>query len=163
IGRLAERVPSLDDGTISLLPDGRMRVEFALRKGITWQDGVPFTAQDMVFSFQIGGPDGLPTSTNDAARVMAAVEAPDPLTVVIDYNQAYVPGASLGPIMFWPLPEHLLADAYARYATSKNANDLLQDPYWTSGYVNVGAFRLTQFDPGAGLDFQAYDGYYLGR
>src|SRR5207248_6511080 len=39
IGRMAERVPSLDDGSISLLPDGRMRVEFHLRKGITWHDG----------------------------------------------------------------------------------------------------------------------------
>src|SRR5436309_11031090 len=33
IGRLAEKVPSLDDGSISLLPDGRMRVVFSLRKG----------------------------------------------------------------------------------------------------------------------------------
>src|SRR5689334_1494118 len=31
IGRLAERVPTLDDGTISLLPDGRMRVIYHLR------------------------------------------------------------------------------------------------------------------------------------
>src|SRR5207244_9222362 len=35
IGRLAERVPSLDDGSISVLPDGQMRVAFSLRKGVT--------------------------------------------------------------------------------------------------------------------------------
>jgi peptide/nickel transport system substrate-binding protein len=163
IGRMAERVPSLDDGTISLLPDGRMRVQFTLRKGITWQDGEPFTAQDLVFSYRIGGPDGLPTSTNDAMRVISSVEAPDPSTFVIYYKEPYALGAALGPIMYWPLPEHLLADSYARYAASKNTNDILQDPYWTSGYVSTGAFRLTQFDPGAGMEFQAYDGYYLGR
>src|SRR5207247_2180501 len=60
LGRLAERVPALDDGSITLAPDGRMRVVFNLRKGITWQDGAPFTAQDLVFSYQLGGPDGLP-------------------------------------------------------------------------------------------------------
>ena len=60
LGRLAERVPSLDDGSISLLPDGRMRVVFNLRRGITWQDGAPFTAHDLAFSYQIGGPDGMP-------------------------------------------------------------------------------------------------------
>src|SRR5437016_4624482 len=115
IGRMAQKVPSLDDGTISVLPDGRMRVQFTLRKGITWQDGVPFTADDFVFSYLIGGPDGLPTSTNDATRVMTSVEAPDPQTVVIYYKQSYYLGANLGPIMFWPLPRHLLAETYARY------------------------------------------------
>src|SRR5262245_29562235 len=46
VGRLAERAPSIEDGSVSVLPDGRMRVAFSLRKGITWHDGAPFTAQD---------------------------------------------------------------------------------------------------------------------
>src|SRR5436853_5103342 len=65
VGRLAERVPSLDDGSISLLPDGRMKVVFNLRNGITWQDGVPFTADDLVFSHQLGGPGCLPPRAHD--------------------------------------------------------------------------------------------------
>ena len=52
---------------------------------------------------------------------------------------------------------------YERFAASKNLDDLLKDPYWTSGYVSTGAFRLTSFDPGAGMDFEAYNGYFLGR
>ncbi|HZT05480.1 MAG TPA: ABC transporter substrate-binding protein [Chloroflexota bacterium] len=163
VGRLAEKVPSLDDGTIAVLPDGRMRVEFGLRKGVTWQDGAPFTAQDLVFSYDIGGPSGLPTSLNDAMEYVSGVEAPDDLTFVIYYKQPYFLGTALGPLMFWPLPQHLLGDAYARYRESGNLDDILSDPYWTSGYVNTGAFRLTSFDPGSGMDFQAYDGYYLGR
>ncbi len=163
MGRLAERVPSLDDGSIALLPDGRMKVVFNLRNGITWQDGVPFTADDLAFSYQIGGPNGLPTSANDAAEFMSSVEAPDARTFVVYYKEPYNLGSVLGPLMFWPLPQHLLGDAYERFAASKNLDDLLKDPYWTTGYVNTGAFRLTSFDPGAGIDFQAYDGYYLGR
>ena len=46
VGRLAERVPTLEDGSLSLLPDGRMRVVYQVRKGVTWQDGTPLTAQD---------------------------------------------------------------------------------------------------------------------
>ena len=163
VSRLAERVPSLDDGTISLLPDGRMRVEFTLRKGVTWHDGTPFTADDLLFSYQIGGPGGLPTSANDAAEFMSSTEAPDDSTFVIYYRRPYNLGAALGPLMFWPLPRHLLQDAYSRYTASGNTDEILKDPYWTTGYVNTGAFRLTQFDPGAGMDFQAYDGYFLGR
>ncbi len=162
-GRLAEQVPNLDDGTISVLPDGRMKVVFTLRKGITWHDGVPLTADDMVFSYKFGGPEGFPTTANDAAKIMSAVEAPDPQTFVVYYRQAYYLGASLGPLMFWPMPEHLLMDAWARYSESKNADDILRDPYWTSGYINSGAFRISEFNPGTGMEFQAYDGYYLGR
>jgi len=50
IGRLADRVPSLADGTVSLLADGRMRVAYPLRKRVTWHDGAPFTAADLVLS-----------------------------------------------------------------------------------------------------------------
>src|SRR6266542_5398295 len=50
VGMLAERVPSLDDGTISLLDDGRMRVTYSLRSGVTWHDGAPLSAQDFAFS-----------------------------------------------------------------------------------------------------------------
>lgn len=163
IGRLAERVPSLDEGTITLRPDGKMRVVFTLRKGITWQDGQPFTAQDLVFSYQLGGPGGLPTSLNDAMEYMASVEAPDPLTFIINYRQPYYLGMALGPLMFWPLPQHLLSEAYGRYQATKNLDEILKEPFWTSGFVSVGAFRLTSFDPGAGLDFQAYENYYLGK
>src|SRR5437867_2620897 len=80
IGRLAERVPSLDDGTISVLPDGRMRVAYSLRKGVTWQDGVPFTAQDLVFSYQFNTDPGIPSLPSDVTRQMESVEAPDDAT-----------------------------------------------------------------------------------
>src|SRR5438093_9271326 len=43
VGRLAERRPSFDDGSIQLQADGKMRVVYSLRSGITWQDGAPFT------------------------------------------------------------------------------------------------------------------------
>src|SRR5438876_502492 len=44
VGRLAEGVPTLENGGITMLPDGRMKVVFNLRENVTWQDGVPLTA-----------------------------------------------------------------------------------------------------------------------
>src|SRR5688500_7997889 len=84
IGRLAERVPTVEDGTISMLPDGRMRVSFPLRRGVTWHDGAPFTAHDMTFAFAMGGPDGFPTALNTAAEHISSVEAPDDYTFVVN-------------------------------------------------------------------------------
>src|SRR4051794_4009622 len=39
VPEIAERVPSLDNGLIQLLPDGRMKTTYPLRKDVTWQDG----------------------------------------------------------------------------------------------------------------------------
>src|SRR5437867_909616 len=39
VGRLAVSVPTVENGGLSLLSDGRMRAQFQLRPGITWQDG----------------------------------------------------------------------------------------------------------------------------
>src|SRR5712692_3266830 len=47
VPRLAAQLPSFDSGTISLLPDGRMKSVYTLRHDVTWHDGSPFPAQDM--------------------------------------------------------------------------------------------------------------------
>jgi peptide/nickel transport system substrate-binding protein len=163
IGRLAEKVPSVDDGSITVLPDGRMRVVFNLRKGVVWHDGEPFTAQDLVFSYQISGPDGIPHDGVPAPEQMSSVEAPDDYTFVIYYKQPYWLATALGPGAFWPLPRHILNDVYQQYVATKNVDTVLQHPYWTSGYVHLGPFRMTSFDPGQGFSFQAHDRYFLGR
>lgn len=163
VGRLAERAPSTDDGSIALLPDGRMRVAYTLRQGVTWHDGAPFTAQDLAFSYAIGGPAGIPTPLNEAVEHMAGVEAPDDRTFVVYYKEPYHLGATLGTAAFWPLPRHLLGEAYDRFVATRNAEEILNLPYWTSEYVHLGAFRLTRFDPGEGMTFAANDRYYLGR
>jgi peptide/nickel transport system substrate-binding protein len=94
---------------------------------------------------------------------MESGEAPDDSTFVLYFKGPYYRAESLGPRAFWIHPQHLLGDAYQKFQASKDANDLLNLPYWTSEYVHLGPFRLTEFDPGEGLTFEAYDGYFLGR
>src|SRR5437016_9240432 len=48
--RLAEQVPSIDNGSWAVNPDGTMRTTWHLRPDLAWQDGAPFTANDLVFS-----------------------------------------------------------------------------------------------------------------
>src|SRR5947208_2822517 len=103
VGRLAEKVPSLSDGSITMQPDGRMKVVFNLRKGVTWHDGTPFTADDMVFAYKVGGPEGIPQYLNAALPFVSAVEATDSATLTIYYKSPYYLGALLGPSMFYPL------------------------------------------------------------
>lgn len=163
IGRLAEKVPTVDDGTVSILPDGRMRVLFTLRKGVTWHDGTPFTAHDLVFSYQLGGPGGLPNTLNESMRRIESVQALDDSTFVILYKAPYYLATALGPHFFWPLPRHILGEPYERALQTTSFDEIIQHAYWTSEYVHLGAFRLTSFDPGDRISFEAYSGYYLGR
>lgn len=163
IGRLAEKVPSLDDGTISLLPDGRMRVVYNLRSGVLWHDGAPFTSQDLIFSFRLNSDTGIPNPHTTDVRMMESVEAPDDRTFIIYFKEPYYLGSSLGIRAFWPHPRHLLEDDYERYRASGNAEEVINLPHWTSEYIHTGPFRLTAFDPAGDIVFQAFDGYFLGR
>ncbi len=163
IPRLASRLPSLDDGSIALLSDGRMRVSYALRTDVTWQDGTPFTARDLVFSFRLNSDAGLPSLQRDVITQIESAEAPDDATFVLLFKVPYYIGGTLGLRPFWPQPQHILGPAYERYLETKDADEVINQPYWTRDYVHLGPFRLTEFDPSEGITLQAYDKYFLGR
>src|SRR4051812_3715489 len=102
IGRLAENAPTLDDGTMFLLPDGRMRVTYKLRHDVTWQDGIPFNAQDLLFSQRFWNDPGLPpVGTRTALNFIESSEAPDDYTFVLYFKQPYYLAGVLSPRLFW--------------------------------------------------------------
>lgn len=163
IGRLAEKVPSIDDGSITILPDSRMRVVYQLRRDLTWQDGASFTAHDLAFSHAFLVDPGLPVTLRDTVQYIDAVEAVDDYTAAFFFRRPYHLGNALGVREFWPHPRHLLEDAYRRYTATGKSDEVVHLPYWTSEYVHLGPFRLVSFDPGEGSVYEAYPGYFLGR
>ncbi len=163
VGRLAERVPTLDDGTISVAPEGRMRVAYTLRKDVVWHDGTALTAEDLVFSFRVNSDPGIPNPNQTEVRFMESAEAPDPFTFVLYFKQPYYRAGSIGIRSFWPHPRHILEEPYERYLATRNADEFVNLPYWTSEYVHTGPYRLVSFDPAGDIVFQAFDRYFLGR
>ncbi len=163
VGRLASRVPSVDNGDVKILADGRMRVVYPLCEAVTWQDGEPFTAQDMVFSYRLESDPGIPFVSENPFQLIQSVEALDDYTLAIYFERPYYQPDTLGLIRFWPLPQHILEPAFERYLATKNADEILRLPYWTSEYLNTGPFRVTSFEPGNLITLQAFDGYFLGR
>jgi len=159
IPRLASELPSFDRGTLEMLPDGRMKSAYPLRKDVTWQDGEPFTAQDMVFAYQIDSDPNLPFLNRDAIQEMDSVEASDDSTFVIYWRGPYYQADSMGLRALWPQPKHLLETPY--HTLDRPA--FVNLSYWTADYIHVGPFRLAEFHPGESLVFTAYDGYFLGR
>ncbi len=163
VPRLAAKLPSLDDGSITVLPDGRMRVVYALRSDVTWQDGAPFTAQDLTFSYRFNSDYNLPTAVRrDVLDQIESVEAPDRATFIIYFKEPYAIGGTLGLRAFWPQPAHILGPVYEQFLVRKDADEVLKLAYWTSEYMHLGPFRVTSFDPSE-LALAAYDAYFLGR
>ncbi|MBM2812337.1 MAG: hypothetical protein HW416_3096 [Chloroflexi bacterium] len=158
VPRLAARLPSVDDGTVVLLPDGRMRTTWPLRSDVRWHDGAPFVADDLVFSWRVFTDPTLPVRPLNQIALIESVEAPDTHTLVMTWRSPYYRALELGLRELYPYPSHLLAETFA---ADKQAFET--HPYWTSGYVHLGPFRLVDFGLGENVVFERFDGYFLGR
>jgi peptide/nickel transport system substrate-binding protein len=156
--RLAATLPSLENGTIRILADGRMQVTWKLRSGVTWQDGAPFTADDLVFSWEIMRHPDLISSISTFYREIDNVEAVDPLTMAMTWRTTFYRAVDLGHRNLWPFPQHLLGEAF-----QGDKQTFLTLPYFTSDYVHLGPFRLVDFGQGERQVFERFDGYFLGR
>jgi peptide/nickel transport system substrate-binding protein len=110
IPELATVVPSQKNGGIS--KDGKT-ITWHLRKGVKWSDGVPFDADDVVFSTnQVNNPRNNVVS-HDGWDQIAKIDEPDKYTVVYhlkkpysSFLETYFTTAGANPSI---LPKHLLA------------------------------------------------------
>lgn len=160
--QLAETVPTVENGLWKLLPDGRMEMTWRLKASARWQDGTPFTANDVIFSTMIGQDTELTMNLDDYFKLIERVAAPDGQTVVVTWSQPYIAADTFltktRNHSVLPMPRHLLE---ATYAESKDG--FVQSPRWGQEYVGTGPYRLAQWVPGSHLLLDANDQYVLGR
>eukprot|EP01037_Dinobryon_pediforme_P026763 gene26763-29394_t len=91
--------------------------EFKLRPNVKWQDGKPFTAEDVIFSYQRAR--NVPGSVATFAgylRTVESVSAKDPLTLVIKTN---IPNPDL-PLNLASV--HIVSKHIGEKATTENYN-----------------------------------------
>ena len=75
---LAALIPTSENGGVS--PDGRT-VTWRLKPDVRWSDGQPFTAEDVVFTYQYVSNPKTAAVTAQYYEAIEKVEAVDPLTV----------------------------------------------------------------------------------
>ena len=144
---LAEAIPGREDGTLAA--DGKS-VTWKLKKGVTWHDGKPFTADDVVFTWQYSANPATATITHGTHRDIV-VEKIDAYTIVVKFPE---------PTPFWAtafvgandmiLPRHVFAD-YAGDKSREAPANLMP--------VGTGPYKCTSFKPGdmvAGVINTAY-------
>lgn len=66
-----------------------LTLRFHLRPGAAWQDGVPVTAHDVVFSFAVYADPALDTEAGAVLAGQVTVEAADSTTVLVRFARAY--------------------------------------------------------------------------
>lgn len=132
-------------------PDGRVYT-FTLRTGVTWQDGQPFTAEDVVYTI---GLIQKPDTRSPMASAWQGVEvtAPNASTVVMTLPVRY--DAFINSTTVGMLPKHILQDTPA---SSLRVSDFNQAP------IGTGPFTVNNFDTENGsVSLVANKNYYGGK
>jgi len=157
--RLAEVVPSLENGLWRLLPDGRMETSWRIRSDARWHDGTPFTSADAGFTLQVVGDRELPALSHVAYASIEGVDLPDARPVTVRWSKPYIEADRLFTAsLAAPMPRHLLERPLAE---SKAA--FLDLPYWGPEFVGTGPFKVREFERGSHLLVEAFDRFVLGR
>ncbi len=160
---LADALPELRTDSWRVFPDGQMETTYRLRPGLTWHDDQPLTADDFVFAWRVYTDKGLGVFRPQPQNQMQEVLAPDPRTIVVRWDSPY-PDADILTHELPPLPRHILEQPFADYQSAAAARDsFLNHPYWTTEYVQLGAYRLTAWEPNVALYAEAFSGYVFGR
>ena len=154
---LADVVPSLDNGHWQVSPNGTMVTTWTLRPGAKWQDGVPFTSDDILFSAQVAQDPTVTVFHDLAFDSIASVEAPDPQTIVVHWKEPYIAADGLfdGTQV---LPRHLLESVF-----TTDRGNFINAPYWSRDFVGTGAYRLQEWNRGSYLLLEANPDYVLGK
>lgn len=157
--RLAEAIPTVENGLWSVFPDGRMETVWTIKRGAQWHDGTRFTTEDLLFTVQVGRDRELARLGSRAYDFVESVEARDLDTVSVKWRRPFI----LADTMFTnefalPLPKHLLERAYR-----EEKETFTEHPYWTEAFVGAGPFKLRELVRGSHMTLEAFDGYILGR
>ncbi len=155
---LARELPRLDSESWRMESDGRMETTYQLKPDLTWHDGIPLTADDFVFAWQVYATQELGVASAPPVNQIDEVVATDPGTVLIRWKRPYLQAGMLTDGLP-PLPSHLLGRSFQAGA----ADAFAADAFWTRDYVGSGPFKVQRWEPGSFIEGAAFAGHTLGR
>jgi peptide/nickel transport system substrate-binding protein len=148
---LAAELPTPENGSVAA--DGKS-VTWKLKQGVKWHDGQPFTADDVIFTWQYAGDPASATYTVATYKDIQ-VEKIDDHTVKIVFPK---------PTPFWPdpfvgtrgmiLPKHLV-EAYK--------GDKSRDAPTNLKPVGTGPFKFVDFKPGDTVTGERFADYHVAN
>jgi peptide/nickel transport system substrate-binding protein len=141
VGDLAESWEVSADG---------LTITFRLRRGVKWQDGRDFTAEDVMFGFQTIISPNTRTAYSGDYREVKEARVIDSHTFQVTYRRAFAPGlASWGTLVV--LPKHIL-----------EGQDVNTTPF-SRKPVGTGPYKFKEWKTGEKIVLEANPGYFEGR
>ncbi|MBF0495601.1 MAG: peptide-binding protein [Deltaproteobacteria bacterium] len=129
-------------------PDG-LTITFHLRKNVKWQDGKPFTAEDVMATYRVIIDPKTPTPYAGDFQQVKTAEILDPYTFRVTYGQPFAPGLnSWGAAI---LPAHVIS------GTDITKSPLSRQP------MGTGPYRLKEWITGQKIVLTSNHDYFEGR
>ncbi|TCR68626.1 peptide/nickel transport system substrate-binding protein [Bosea sp. BK604] len=147
VGDLAEKWSVSTDG---------LTWTFSLYPNVTWHDGKPFTADDVVFTINkiwLNPKIAFPQRSNFAT--LTGAEKVDERTVKLTTN---VPTPAL-PVMLGYLAPILPAHIFSTWSNE----DFTKPTAFTKSPVGTGPFKFGEFTPGSSVRLVRNDAYFRGK
>ena len=132
----------------NISPDGLV-ITFKLRRGVKWHDGAPFTAHDVMFTYQTMVDPKTPTAYGEDYKQVKKAEVLDDYTFRVTYPKPFAP--ALGSWTLAILPKHLLA-----------GRDITQSPLARQP-VGTGPFKFQEWHTGDKIFLSYNPDYFEGR
>jgi peptide/nickel transport system substrate-binding protein len=151
VPELATDVPTHENGGIS--GDGRS-ITYHLRQGVRWQDGAPFDARDVIFTWRAIMDPHNDVPVRACYDLIERIDAPDDHTIVVRLHHPYAPFIttffSMSDTSYSVLPRHLLAGKHD-----------LNDIAFNRLPIGTGPFRVV-FNDGKQVKLVANPDYWRG-
>jgi peptide/nickel transport system substrate-binding protein len=124
-------------------PDG-LSLTYRLRKDLVWDDGIPVTAADVVFSYELYADPDVRSVRSPSVRRMGRppAEALDASTVRFRFTEPYDPDVMLSHSGMNLVPKHLLGKADRRTLRGHPSG---------RAPLGTGPFRLKEWKPGESI------------
>src|SRR5581483_4547501 len=100
----------------------------------------------------------VPVFSADVENRLDVVRADDDYTLFMHWKEPYMWAGAVHAGSFAPWPRHLLEATYR-----DDKDQFNNSPFWRDQYVGSGPYALARWDPGAEIDFRAFEGFVLGK
>jgi len=126
-----------------------LSIIFHLRKDVKWQDGTPFTAQDVLYTYKVIVDPKTPTPYSGDFKPVKEAEAIDDYTFKVTYERPFAPALQSWTVGI--LPRHLLD------GKDITTSPLIRKPLGTGPYL------FKEWIPADRVVLAANDNYFEGK